>query len=80
MKKVKAYVFDAPSIEDVDPSRFASDLVSSGELVLVGSMNKDELDEVNDPLRGCRYVAAMELAYEPRIRKQLPLQRHMGPL
>ena len=66
--------WDAPTVEGTNPSSFANDLVSSGELVLIGSMNKDnDVDDVemNDPLRGCRYVAAMELAYEPRIRKQL---------
>lgn len=66
--------WNAPTVEGTDPSSFASDLVSSGELVLIGSMKKDsEFDDIeaNDPLRGCRYVAAMELAFEPRIRKQL---------
>jgi transcription elongation factor SPT6 len=65
--------WDAPTVHDSDPSTFASDLVSSGELVLMASMNKGGPDdsEVSDPLRGCRYVAAMELSHEPRIRKQL---------
>jgi transcription elongation factor SPT6 len=27
--------------------------------------------EAKDPLRGCRYVAAMELAHEPRVRRHL---------
>ncbi len=66
--------WNAPTIENTDPSTFATNLVSSGELVLMGSMNNDsEIDDIeaNDPLRGCRYVAAMELAFEPRVRKQL---------
>ena len=73
--------WNAPVVEFSDPTSFAIDLVSSGELVLLASMNNDGGEEsnmnqdhhaeVNDPLRGCRYVAAMELAYEPRIRKHL---------
>ncbi len=70
--------WDAPVVEFADPTSFASDLVSSGELVLLATANdgdsgkgNKEQSEVNDPLRGCRYVAAMELAYEPRIRKHL---------
>ena len=71
--------WDAPVIEDQkDPTDFASELVSSGELVLLASMNavgenssSQDNPDVNDPLRGCRYVAAMELAYEPRIRRHL---------
>lgn len=65
--------WDAPRMVGTDPIAFANDLVSSGELLLVTLLNNDESDdiEVNDALRGCRYLAAMELAYEPRIRKQL---------
>jgi transcription elongation factor SPT6 len=65
--------WEAPKVDGADPASFANDLVSSGELVLMASMNKGSTDdtETSDPLRGCRYVAAMELAYEPRIRKQL---------
>jgi len=59
------------------PQDFASELVGSGELVLLSAtMGQSEADiadhpEFKDPLRGCRYVAAMELAYEPRIRRHL---------
>lgn len=67
--------WDAPVINNQDPTGFASALVSSGELVLLSSgysgYEDDEPPEVADPLRGCRYVAAMELASEPRIRKYL---------
>jgi Transcriptional accessory protein len=65
--------WDAPRMVGTDPIAFANDLVSSGELLLVTLLNNDESDdiEVNDALRGCRYLAAMELAYEPRIKKQL---------
>lgn len=65
--------WDAPKLEGTDPFTFASDLISSGELLLFTSMNKDDSEDVdiNDALRGCRYVAAIELAYEPRVRKQL---------
>jgi len=64
-----------PVVPDSSPSEFAADLVSSGELVMLsstagGEPNEDS-KEVEDPLRGCRYVAAMELAYEPRIRRHL---------
>lgn len=62
----------APVIEN-DPSSFASELIGSGELVLLSSTGGGATDdaEAKDPLRGCRYVAAMELAYEPRIRMVL---------
>lgn len=60
--------WQAPIVEDADPTTFASELVSSGELVLLAENNEKE---IKDPLRGCRYVAAMELAYEPRVRKHL---------
>jgi transcription elongation factor SPT6 len=70
--------WNAPVVKLSDPTSFASDLVSSGELVLLASMNDGNDNSVNqdhpdvsDPLRGCRYVAAMELAYEPRIRRHL---------
>ncbi len=70
--------WNTPVVEYSDPTSFASDLVSSGELVLLHSIDAGGDDsvsqdhpEVNDPLRGCRYVAAMELAFEPRIRRHL---------
>jgi len=62
----------APVIPDTTPSEFASKLVGSGDLVLLSSQGADADDvEATDPLRGCRYVAAMELAHEPRIRRFL---------
>ena len=62
----------APVIPDTTPAEFASKLIGSGDLVLLSSQGADA-DEVEskDPLRGCRYVAAMELAHEPRIRRYL---------
>jgi transcription elongation factor SPT6 len=62
--------WDAPLIPTTDPMAFASDLVSSGDLVLLSTSHGAEPDdnEARDPLRGCRYVAAMELAHEPRVR------------
>jgi transcription elongation factor SPT6 len=62
-----------PTIPSISPDSFASDLIGSGELVLLSSVGSSQADvnEAKDPLRGCRYVAAMELAYEPRIRRYL---------
>jgi len=59
----------APIIPDASPAEFANKLISSGELVLLSSLQGLDEIESTDPLRGCRYVAAMELAYEPRIRR-----------
>jgi len=56
---------------EIEPDTFAAELVSSGELVLLTQKYADSDLRVSDPLHGCRYVAAMEMAYEPRIRKQL---------
>ncbi len=63
----------APTISSQSPVEFGSDLVGSGELVLLSSSSGMDPDdaEAKDPLRGCRYVAAMELAHEPRIRRHL---------
>jgi transcription elongation factor SPT6 len=61
----------APVILGSSPSAFASELVGSGELVLLSSAGEADSSTANDPLKGCRYVAAMELANEPRIRKHL---------
>lgn len=61
----------APVIPGSSPSDFASELVGSGELVLLSSAGEEDSNKAKDPLRGCRYVAAMELANEPRIRKHL---------
>jgi transcription elongation factor SPT6 len=62
-----------PTIPSQSPAEFASDLVGSGELVLLSSTSGMDPDdqEAKDPLRGCRYVAAMELAHEPRVRRHL---------
>jgi transcription elongation factor SPT6 len=62
-----------PTIPTTSPSGFASDLIGSGELVLLSSTvgGRADASESMDPLRGCRYVAAMELAYEPRVRRYL---------
>ena len=62
-----------PAITSQSPDEFASDLIGSGDLVLLSSTSGMDPDdaEAKDPLRGCRYVAAMELAHEPRIRRHL---------
>jgi transcription elongation factor SPT6 len=62
-----------PTIEGQSPSEYANEQVGSGELVLLSSTGGVEPgDQENvDPLRGCRYVAAMELAHEPRVRRYL---------
>lgn len=63
----------APVISDFGPADFANNLIGSGELVLLSSAAGGDADEneSKDPLRGCRYVAAMELSNEPRIRNHL---------
>jgi transcription elongation factor SPT6 len=63
----------APVIPTSGPTEFANELVGSGELVVMSSSAATDgaESEAKDPLRGCRYVAAMELAHEPRIRKHL---------
>mmetsp|Transcript_3991 Transcript_3991/g.10444 ORF Transcript_3991/g.10444 Transcript_3991/m.10444 type:complete len:1955 (-) Transcript_3991:295-6159(-) len=55
------------------PSEFATELVDSGELIDLSSMGTDAVisGTSSDPLRGCRYVAALELAQEPRVRRVL---------
>ena len=65
--------WEAPVVPSVSPAEFASDLIGSGELVLMSSASGGEADaaEAGDPLRGCRYVAATELAHEPRVRRTL---------
>mmetsp|Transcript_20399 Transcript_20399/g.46293 ORF Transcript_20399/g.46293 Transcript_20399/m.46293 type:complete len:1687 (-) Transcript_20399:27-5087(-) len=65
-----------PALED-NPETFANELYGSGELVVSADINKNDSDyqqKIKDPnylLRGARYVAAMELAYEPRVRKAM---------
>lgn len=63
----------APTVQGKSPQEFANELIGSGELVLLSSTTGKDSDEADtkDPLRGCRYVAAMELAHEPRIRRHL---------
>mmetsp|Transcript_12464 Transcript_12464/g.17799 ORF Transcript_12464/g.17799 Transcript_12464/m.17799 type:complete len:1447 (-) Transcript_12464:180-4520(-) len=66
--------WEPPLVEESDPRTFASDMVGSGELILLSTAHGETDDahpELLDPLRGCRYVAAMELAFEPRIRRHL---------
>jgi transcription elongation factor SPT6 len=62
-----------PVIDSQNPSEFASELVDSGELIDLSAMGNDTADSLtnSDPLRGCRYVAALELAHEPRVRRYL---------
>ena len=65
----------APVIEGLNPSEFGGQLIDSGELVSLATARDDapwdETPEVADPLRAARYVAAMELAHEPRVRRHL---------
>ena len=65
----------APIIEGLNPQEFGSQLIDSGELVSLTTARDDaawdDSPELTDPLRACRYVAAMELAHEPRIRRAL---------
>lgn len=63
----------APMLESQSPDEFANEVIGSGELVLLSSAGGTDPDdqETSDPLRGCRYVAAMELAHEPRVRRHL---------
>jgi len=66
--------WSAPAVEGSTPTEFATELVDSGELVLLASNargGEEDEREMKDPLRGCRYVAAMEIAFEPRVRKHL---------
>ena len=59
----------APIIgDDLSPEEFSAKLMNSGELVVLSNGKEAGSD---DPLRGCRYVAAMELAHEPRVRMYL---------
>ena len=62
-----------PTITNKFPSEFASELVDSGELVDLSSMGTGAVvsGTSTDPFRGCRYVAALELAQEPRVRRYL---------
>ena len=62
-----------PTVQDKLPSEFASELVDSGELIDLSSMGTDAVVSAttSDPLRGCRYIAALELAQEPRVRRAL---------
>lgn len=64
--------WNSPKVEMLSPTEFANDLIGSGELVQI--MSSDTSADVGDPLSGCRFVCAMEIAYEPRIRKFL---RHL---
>eukprot|EP00980_Cylindrotheca_fusiformis_P020319 scaffold7344_cov145-Cylindrotheca_fusiformis.AAC.17 len=63
----------APMLESKSPDEFANEVIGSGELVLMSSSGGTDPDdnETGDPLRSCRYVAAMELAHEPRVRRHL---------
>lgn len=63
----------APVVEGLTPQEFGSQLIDSGELVSLAREDGawDANPDLTDPLRACRYVAAMELAHEPRIRRQL---------
>jgi len=59
----------APVIID-SPTKFANDKIGSGELVQISAGDSgNRVDD--DPLSGCRFVAAIELAYEPRVRRHL---------
>jgi len=70
-----ALQWSAPVIDGLSPQEFSAQMIDSGDLVILAAAKDDaawdETPEMNDPLRACRYVAAMELAHEPRIRCQL---------
>lgn len=72
----------ATAIPSKNPAEFANELVGSGELVVLSSAGTEGGDgDAKDLLRGCRYVAAMELAHEPRVRKHLrTMYRRMAML
>jgi len=60
-----------PSVQS-PPADFAKEMVDSGELILLTSSIGGVASETSkDPLRACRYVAAHELASEPRVRTVL---------
>ncbi|KAI2503011.1 Death-like domain of SPT6 [Fragilaria crotonensis] len=59
----------APKVNGLTPSQFANDLIGSGELVQI--VSNDISKDKDDPLSGCRFVSAIEIAYEPRIRRIL---------
>ena len=60
-----------PTISGSSPFDFALDLEGSGELVKLSSQAGLDITKEDDALRSCRYVAAMELAHEPRVRRYL---------
>eukprot|EP00523_Entomoneis_sp_CCMP467_P012549 CAMPEP_0168790060 /NCGR_PEP_ID=MMETSP0725-20121227/13191_1 /TAXON_ID=265536 /ORGANISM="Amphiprora sp., Strain CCMP467" /LENGTH=2014 /DNA_ID=CAMNT_0008840425 /DNA_START=198 /DNA_END=6242 /DNA_ORIENTATION=+ len=60
-----------PKTISQSPTDFANELIGSGELVLLSSTGGNSSESSEDPLRGCRYVAALELASEPRVRRHL---------
>jgi hypothetical protein len=59
----------ALKINDLSPDDFANELIGSGELVQI--VSKDIEKEGDDPLSGCCFVSAIEIAYESRIRRYL---------
>ena len=59
----------APKINDLSPDDFANGLIGSGELVQI--VSKDIEKEGDDPLSACRFVSAIEIAYESWIRRYL---------
>jgi transcription elongation factor SPT6 len=61
--------WESPKIDNMSPQEFVSELIESGELVHLSIQETDE--DNNDPLNGCRFVSAIEIAYEPRIRRSL---------
>ena len=64
-----------PVVEGLSPQEFGVRLIDSGELTSLAAAREDSAFDDNpdltDPLRACRYVAAMELAHEPRVRRHL---------
>ena len=67
----------APVVDGASPTEYGNRLMDSGELVSLAAgrdgdddWNTSNPDDV-DPLRAARYVASMEVAHEPRVRRTL---------
>ena len=67
----------APVIDGASPTEYGNRLMDSGELVSLASGRDGDADwdrpnpDDVDPLRAARYVASMEVAHEPRVRRTL---------
>lgn len=65
----------APVVDGASPTEYGNRLADSGELVSLASGGDADWDRPDpdavDPLRAARYVASMEVAHEPRVRRTL---------